>query len=248
MQTDKSLTAKEVSQLMRAMENEEQKAILSRFFKTGKGEYGEGDQFLGIKVPETRKIVKAFRNLPFEEVNTLINSKWHEERLCGFLILVDQYNRKKTSAENKEKILQFYLANARKANNWDLVDLSCYNILGQWLVESDAQEKEKLQLMDRLAKSDNLWEQRISIVSTMTPLKQGDPTYTLRYARLHLTHPHDLMHKATGWLLREMGKQCGMDILRDFLNLYAATMPRTTLRYAIEKMDQEERNRWMNQK
>lgn len=237
-----------IAEALYDLRNDEQRAILMRFFKTGPGQYGEGDQFLGIKVPEVRLLAKESCDLPLEEIPELLTSEWHEVRLCGFLILVDQYNRKGATAQAKTKILKLYLANARRANNWDLVDLSCYKILGAWLVESDAPKEEKLQLMDALANSDNLWEQRISMVSTMATLKAGDTSYTIRYAKHHLHHPHDLMHKAVGWLLREMGKRCGMDHLRAFLAEYATTMPRTTLRYAIEKMDKEEREYWMGRK
>lgn len=243
-----SKTAKEVISAMQMLENPEQRKVLMGFFKTGKGQYGEGDKFLGLKVPETRAFVKEYRDLPLSEVQKLLESKWHEVRLCGFLILVDQYNSRKATEEDKEAILKLYLENTKHANNWDLVDLSCYKIIGKWLVESEATKAEKLHLMDNLANSDNLWEQRISIVSTMATLKAKDTSYTLRYARHHLNHKHDLMHKAVGWLLREMGKRCGMDELRQFLSVYASTMPRTALRYAIERMDKEEREYWMKGK
>ena len=243
-----SKTAKELISAMQMLENPEQRKGLIRFFKTGKGQYGEGDEFLGLKVPETRAFVKEYRSLPPDEVQKLLENKWHEVRLCGFLILVEQYNDRKATEEEKDAILAMYLCNARNANNWDLVDLSCYKILGKWLVESGAAKAEKLKLMDKLANSDNLWEQRISIVSTMATLKANDASYTLRYARHHLHHKHDLMHKAVGWLLREMGKQCGMDELRAFLSEYASTMPRTAFRYAIEKMDKDEREQWMKKK
>lgn len=238
-------TAQELISAMQMLENPEQRKVLMGFFKTGKGQYGEGDEFLGLKVPETRAFVKEYRMLPLMEVQILLRSRWHEIRLCGFLILVDQYNRKGTSTKDKEKILQLYLSNAKRANNWDLVDLSCYKILGTWLVESSATKEEKLRLMDKLANSDNLWEQRISMVSTMATLKANDTSYTIRYAKHHLGHRHDLMHKAVGWLLREMGKRCGMDHLRDFLSEHSSIMPRTALRYAIERMDREERDFWM---
>lgn len=241
-------TAEELILAMQILENPEQRRVLMGFFKTGKGQYGEGDEFLGLKVPETRAFVKEYRMLPLSEVEILLKSKWHEVRLCGFLILVDQYNRRGVSAKDKDQILSLYLANARRANNWDLVDLSCYKILGRWLVESGATKEEKLRLMDNLANSENLWEQRISMVSTMATLKANDPSYTIRYAKHHLGHKHDLMHKAVGWLLREMGKRCGMDELRNFLSDYATVMPRTALRYAIEKMDKEEREYWMGRK
>ena len=241
-------TAQELITAMQILENPEQRKVLMGFFKTGKGQYGEGDEFLGLKVPETRAFVKEYRLLSLSEVQKLLKNKWHEVRLCGFLILVDQYNRKVTSPQDKEKILKLYLANARRANNWDLVDLSCYKILGKWLVESSATREEKLRLMDSLANSDNLWEQRISMVSTMATLKANDTSYTIRYAKHHLCHKHDLMHKAVGWLLREMGKRCGAEELRDFLSEYSTVMPRTALRYAIERMDKEEREFWMSRK
>lgn len=233
---------------MQMLENPEQRKVLMGFFKTGKGQYGEGDEFLGLKVPETRAFVREYRMLPLQEVEILLKSKWHEVRLCGFLILVEQYNRKSATAKDKAEILNLYLANARRANNWDLVDLSCYKILGRWLVESCATKEEKIRLMDNLANSDDLWEQRISMVSTMATLKANDPSYTLRYAKHHLGHKHDLMHNAVGWLLREMGKCCGMDELRNFLTEHSTSMPRTALRYAIERMQKEEREYWMNKK
>lgn len=238
-------TANKVISAMQMLENPEQRKVLIGFFKTGKGQYGEGDEFLGLKVPETRAIVKEYRDLALPEVQKLLECKWHEVRLCGFLILVEQYNDKKATKESKDAVLNMYLANTTRANNWDLVDLSCYKILGKWLVESDVTMAEKLRLMDNLANSENLWEQRISIVSTMATLKVKDTSFTMRYACHHLNHKHDLMHKAVGWLLREMGKQCGMDELRGFLSKYSTTMPRTALRYAIEKMDKEEREYWM---
>ena len=230
---------------MQMLENPEQRRVLGGFFKTGKGQYGEGDEFLGLKVPETRAFVKEYRDLPLPQVQLLLESKWHEVRLCGFLILVEQYNNRRATAAAREAILGMYLSNTRHANNWDLVDLSCYKILGKWLVESDATRAEKLRLMDRLANSDNLWEQRISIVSTMATLKAQDPSYTLRYALHHLQHRHDLMHKAVGWMLREVGKRVSMDLLRDFLSAHVHEMPRTTLRYAIELMPERERKMWM---
>lgn len=237
--------AKELIAAMQMLENPEQRKVLMGFFKTGKGQYGEGDEFLGLKVPETRVFVKEYSELPLHEVQKLLENKWHEVRLCGFLILVEQYKNKKATEDEKDAILNMYLANSQRANNWDLVDLSCYKILGKWLVESKVPKKEKLLLLDKLANSDNLWEQRISIVSTMATLKAKDSSFTIRYARHHLNHTHDLMHKAVGWLLREMGKRCGIDELRAFLSEYASIMPRTTLRYAIEKMDKEEREFWM---
>lgn len=243
--------ASEVVEAMLALENPEQRKVLMGFFKCGKGQYGEGDEFLGLKVPETRAIVKEARRLVLPEVQKLLDSKWHEVRLCGFLVLVYQFEqlaKKKTpeAITERDALVAFYLKNARKANNWDLVDLSCYKILGHWLMlPSEKTQAEKLAIMDQLAHSTNLWEQRISMVSTMWPLKEDETFYTLRYATLHLHHPHDLMRKAVGWLLREMGKRCGMETLRDFLREHHKEMARISLSYAIERMGEEERQMWM---
>lgn len=243
--------ASEVVEAMLALENPEQRKVLMGFFKCGKGQYGEGDEFLGLKVPETRAIVKEARRLVLPEVQKLLDSKWHEVRLCGFLVLVYQFEqlaKKKTpeAITERDALVAFYLKNARKANNWDLVDLSCYKILGHWLMlPSEKTQAEKLAIMDQLAHSTNLWEQRISMVSTMWPLKEDETFYTLRYATLHLHHQHDLMRKAVGWLLREMGKRCGMETLRDFLREHHKEMARISLSYAIERMGEEERQMWM---
>ena len=227
-----------------------------RFFKTGPGEYGEGDEFLGLKVPQTREVVKAALNighgpLNIDEVPELLMSKWHEVRLCGLLILVEKFERLSTkrllddeaAMRGRDEIVMLYLKYAEQANNWDLVDLSAPKILGGWLtlpsLLDDKGYKEKT--LDTLAESSCLWKQRMSIVCTWKTSQQGDPSWCLRYAEKHLHHPHDLMHKAVGWMLREMGKRCSMDLLRDFLRQHAHEMPRTALRYAVERMAPEER-------
>ena len=230
------------------------------FFKTGPGEYGEGDEFLGLKVPQTREVVKMALNidhgpLTIDEVPELLMSKWHEVRLCGLLILVAKFEKLATKRlENDEKairgrdeILTMYLKYAERANNWDLVDLSVHKILGHWLLlPSNLGDKDnKIKVLDGLAQSDNLWKQRMSIVCSWKTSQMGDPSWCLRYAEIHLHHPHDLMHKAVGWMLREMGKRVSMDLLRDFLRQHAHEMPRTMLRYAIEKMSEKERQEWM---
>ena len=248
--------AKEIIAYMESMRNEEQQRILMGFFKTGPGEYGYGDEFLGLKVPRTREVVKAVaKDFPLEEVPELLMSKWHEVRLCGLLILVDKFERLATKRlENDEKairgrdeILTMYLKYAEQANNWDLVDLSVHKILGHWLLlPSNLGDRDyKMKLLDELAASNNLWKQRMSMVCSWKTSQMGDPSWCLRYAEIHLHHPHDLMHKAVGWMLREMGKRCSMDLLRDFLRQHAHEMPRTMLRYAIEKMSEEERKEWM---
>ena len=247
-------TASQVIDHMQSLGNERQAQELMRFFKTAPGEYGHGDRFLGLKVPATRAVVKRCTALKPDEVATLLASPWHEVRLCGLLTLVAQYEAictrrlldNTTAIARRDAMVQFYLDHARQANNWDLVDLSAYKIVGRWLVTpSQWTDEQKLAAIDALASSNNLWEQRISMVCTMEPLRHGDPSFTLRYAQWHLHHPHDLMQKAVGWLLREMGKRVSADVLRDFLTAHAHHMPRTTLRYAIEHMDADERKFWM---
>ena len=249
-------TAKEIIQYMESLRDERQRTNLMRFFKTAPGEYGYGDEFLGIKVPQTREVVKMALNidhgpLNIDEVPKLLMSKWHEVRLCGLLILVDKFERLATkrlvndekAIRGRDEILTMYLKYADRVNNWDLVDLSAPKILGGWLVIGEGEYKR--QVLDELAQSDNLWKQRMSMVCTWKTSQMGDPSWCLRYAEIHLHHPHDLMHKAVGWMLREMGKRCSMALLRDFLRQHAHEMPRTMLRYAIEKMSEEERKEWM---
>lgn len=249
--------AKEIIAYMESLRNEEQRRVLMGFFKTGFGEYGYGDEFLGLKVPQTREVVKVVaKDFPLEEVPELLMSKWHEVRLCGLLILVDKFEKQATKRlANDEKailgrdeILMMYLQYAEQANNWDLVDLSVHKILGHWLLlPSNLGDRDyKIKIMDELAASPCLWKQRMSIVCTWKTSQMGDPSWCLRYAEIHMHHPHDLMHKAVGWMLREMGKRCSMDLLRDFLRQHAHEMPRTMLRYAIEKMSEEERKQWMS--
>lgn len=240
---------------MELLRNEEQRRVLMGFFKTAPGEYGYGDEFLGMKVPQTREVVKAAGiDFPLTEVPELLMNRWHEVRLCGFLILVDEFEKQATrrlendseAIAKRDEIVTMYLKYAEQANNWDLVDLSVPKILGHWLMlPSNLSDKDyKLKILDSLAQSDNLWKQRMSIVCTWKTSQMGDPSWCLRYAEIHLHHPHDLMHKAVGWMLREMGKRVSMDLLRDFLRQHAS-MPRTTLRYAIEKMSEQERQYWM---
>lgn len=249
--------AKEIIAYMESLRNEEQRRVLMGFFKTGPGEYGYGDEFLGLKVPQTREVVNAVtRDITLEEVSELLLSKWHEVRLCGFLILVDKFERLATkrlvndekAIRGRDEILTIYLKYAERANNWDLVDLSVHKILGHWLLlPSNLGDRDyKIKMLDELAASSCLWKQRMSIVCTWKTSHMGDPSWCLRYAEIHLHHPHDLMHKAVGWMLREMGKRCSMDLLREFLRQHAHEMPRTMLRYAIEKMSDDERKEWLS--
>jgi 3-methyladenine DNA glycosylase AlkD len=243
---------------MESLRNEEQRRVLMGFFKTGPGEYGEGDEFLGLKVPQTREVVRAAKDLPLSEVPVLLMSHWHEVRLCGLLIMVDMFEKQATKRLThdakaickRDEILTMYLKYAEQANNWDLVDLSAPKILGHWLMLpthlGDGTEDYKRQVLDELAQSSNLWRQRMSIVCTWKTSQMGDASWCLRYAEIHLRHPHDLMHKAVGWMLREMGKRVSMELLREFLRQHAHEMPRTALRYAIEKMTDAERKQWMS--
>ena len=250
------MKANELIQYMESMQNEEQRRILMGFFKTAPGQYGYGDEFLGLKVPQTREVVKAVvKDFPLSEVPELLMCRWHEVRLCGLLILVWNFERlaiKRLASDDeairrRDEILTLYLEYAEQANNWDLVDLSAPKILGHWLMLPSAlgDKDYKLQVLDGLAFSQNLWKQRMSVVCTWKTSQMGDPSWCLRYAEIHLKHPHDLMHKAVGWMLREMGKQVSIDLLRDFLRQHAYEMPRTMLRYAIEKMSDEERAKWL---
>ena len=243
---------------MESLRNEEQRRVLMGFFKTGPGEYGEGDEFLGLKVPQTREVVRAAKDLPLSEIRSLLMSRWHEVRLCGLLIMVDIFEKQATkrlthddkAISKRDEILTMYLKYAEQANNWDLVDLSAPKILGHWLLLpthlGDGTENYKRQVLDELAQSSNLWRQRMSIVCTWKPAQMGDAAGCLRYAEIHLHHPHDLMHKAVGWMLREMGKRVSMELLREVLRQHAHEMPRTALRYAIEKMTDAERKQWMS--
>ena len=257
---------------MESLQDEKQRLNLMRFFKTGPGEYGEGDAFLGIKVPQTREIVKAAaKDFPLAEIPELLTSRWHEVRLCGFLILVDHFERLSTkrlehdgrAIKERDAIVTLYLQFAEQANNWDLVDLSVYKILGHWLLlptslgektsSKDSKDDRtslestdyKKEVLDSLAMSPCLWKQRMSMVCTWYPSHHDAPSWCLRYAEIHLHHPHDLMHKAVGWMLREMGKE-HIELLRDFLRQHAHEMPRTMLRYAIEKMSEAERRQWLS--
>ena len=248
------MKAREIIGYMESLRDEKQRRELMRFFKTGPGEYGEGDEFLGLKVPQTREVVKLTgSDLPIDEVPQLLMSRWHEVRLCGLLIMVARFEKLATkrlvnneqAIDSRDGIVRIYLQYAEQASNWDLVDLSAPKILGHWLL-LPTRLGDKRAIVDELAASTNLWRQRMSMVCTWKTSQQGDPSWCLRYAEWHLHHPHDLMHKAVGWMLREMGKRCSTDLLRQFLEQHVHEMPRTALRYAIEKMPPDERRHWLN--
>ncbi len=211
--------------------------FLAGYFKTGKGEYGEGDVFLGITVPKMRKIAKKYQDLDFSGIQKLIASQIHEYRLLAVLILIDQYQ--KANLVQKRQVANFYIKNAKKINNWDLVDSSAPYILGDFLLNGDKK------VLYKLAKSANLWERRIAIITTFGFIKKGKYKETLIVAEILLDDSHDLIHKAVGWMLREVGKrdsECEMK----FLNKYASVMPRTMLRYAIERFDAKRQSFYLN--
>ena len=226
-----------------ARQDAEQAVNLSRFFKTGKGQYGEGDKFLGIKVPTTRDVVKqCWQETSFEDLETCICSEYHEIRLAALLTLVQIFKHAKKDRTLQQQCIDFYLTHTEFINNWDLVDLSCYELLGTWLLDKD-----RTLLYDLARDGKTIWEQRIGMVSTMQFIRhdQLDDTYAI--AEIFLTKPqplHDLLQKAVGWLLREAGKR-DEQRLKDWLSTRHATMPRTMLRYAIEKFKEEERKRYL---
>jgi len=212
---------------------------LSRFFKTGKGQYGEGDVFLGITVPEQRKVAKKFDDLPLNDLQELLNSEIHEHRFTALVILIAKY--RKAEKSRKKEILEFYLENTENINNWDLVDLSAPRIVGDYLIN-----KERSNLY-KLAKSNNLWERRISILSTFTFIAKNDFKDALNISELLLHDEHDLIHKAVGWALREIGKRDQITE-EQFLTKHYLHMPRTMLRYAIEKFTEKKRKKYMSKK
>ena len=213
-----------------------QVAGLSRFFKTGPGQYGEGDKFLGIKVPVTRAVVKeCWRETDFPQLEECMASGYHEVRLAALLALVEKFRHGRKDPDLQLRCVDFYLSHTDGINNWDLVDLSCYPLLGEWLLDKD-----RSLLYDLARDGKSLWEQRIGIVSTMTFIRNGQLDDTFAIADILLHHPHDLIHKAVGWLLREAGKRDGA-ALRAYLGPRHRTMPRTMLRYAIEKFPDDER-------
>jgi 3-methyladenine DNA glycosylase AlkD len=221
---------------LQSVRDAEQAKNLQRFFKTGVGEYGEGDIFLGIKVPKQREIVKKYTGLNLIHIQKLLESKVHEYRLVGLLILVDKF--KTLLEEEKGNIFNFYIKNTKNINNWDLVDLSAPNIVGEFLLNK------KRDILYKLAKSNSLWEKRISIISTSSFIKREEFKDTLRISTILLKDKHDLIHKAVGWMLREMGKR-NQEILEDFLKKHYKEMPRTMLRYAIEKFPEGLRKKYL---
>jgi 3-methyladenine DNA glycosylase AlkD len=216
---------------MRRAADPDKAAILQRFFKTGPGQYSEGDVFLGVTVPQSRAIAKKYADVALPEIKVLLDSKIHEERLVALLLLVQKYK----DAEDKKRIAKFYLDNIKQVNNWDLVDLSAPGIIGPLGGRA---------LLYRLARSDSLWERRIAIVATLHFIRQGDFADTIKIAKMLLHDKQDLIHKAAGWMLREVGKR-DEAALEQFLDKHCTAMPRTMLRYAIERLPAEKRLYYM---
>ena len=237
------LNAASVIQALAAFSRPDQIVQYQRFFKTGPGQYGEGDVFIAVKVPETRSVAKQFKDLPVEEIDILLQSPVHEHRLCGLVILTERFKRAKTEAARKE-IFDHYLqlAYEGRINNWDLVDVTAHRI-GAYLIDRPG----SMELLESLARSEKLWERRIAMVFTFAYIGVGRLDEPLHIAEMLLGDIEDLMHKAVGWGLREVGKK-DVEKLREFLSRFAASMPRTALRYSIEKFDETERKYWLAQK
>lgn len=233
------MNLKELKKTIRANANKDHAKAMQWFFKTKKGDYGEGDIFIGLKVPVQRKIAGQFLELNLKDLQTLLNSKIHEERLISLLILVTKYN--KADEKEKEIIYRFYIKNSKKVNNWDLVDLSAPKIVGIHLSNRDRK------VLYEYANSNNLWKRRISVISTYSFIKSNDFATTLEISDILLNDDHDLIHKAVGWMLREVGKQ-NMNTLEKFLKTRYSKMPRTMLRYSIEKFPEVKRKKYLQGK
>lgn len=237
--------AKEIEEVMIQMGDEAQSKHLMRFFKCALGQYGYGDRFLGLKVPQTRAIVKECKSLiSIDDAIGLLKSDWHEVRLAGFLFLIELYKKAVKTKDNQaiEKIVNIYIDHIPYGYNWDLVDLVAPKILGEYLVG----HPEKRNILDDFSNmSDSLWHQRVAIVATWTLICNGIYDDVVRISKKYLSHSHDLIQKASGWMLREMGKRGGEKELRDFLDSYATSMPRTMLRYSIERFPEQERQYYL---
>lgn len=242
------MTAKQVLTALRQLAREDKAEFLPGFFQAVPGGYGEGDRFLGCVVPDQRKVARQFRDLSRPELKKLFASKWHECRLTGMLILVGQFQsaakpkNPNRDAESRD-IVQFYLANLNAVNNWDIVDTTAPKILGVWLVENPNERS----VLKELASSEVLWKRRVAVVATYALIKNDEFDEIIALAECLLNDGHDLMNKAIGWMLREMGKRDSAH-LKAFLEKHASQMPRTMLRYSIEKLPREERTKWLGTK
>ena len=224
---------KTITSELQALSNAEKREIFPKFFKAGKGEYGEGDRFLGVTVPNIRAISKQYKNISLNEIRELIQSEWHEVRLCALLIMVEKSKKKDEAL--RQQLFDLYLSQTDRINNWDLVDLSCRFIVGEYLLDKSRD------ILYQLAQSPLLWDNRIAIVSTYAFIRKGQLEDTYALSDLMMHHPHDLMHKAIGWMLREAGQR-DSERLYDYVMSHRADMPRTMLRYAIEKFSPAERS------
>ena len=235
------ISAKSALTDLRSLAKAGKAADLQRFFKTAPGEYGEGDIFLGVMVPQTREIAREYRDMALAEIEKLTSSEFHEARLCGLLILTQQFKRAKGS-NTKKSIFNFYMQQMKlnRINNWDLVDVTA-PIIGQYLLDST----DPFKILIKLAKSKNLWERRLAIIFTFAFIRTGEFGPTIAISELLLNDPHDLIHKAVGWALREVGKR-NPSLLRSFLSVHVQVMPRTMLRYSIEKLSEKERREWLS--
>jgi 3-methyladenine DNA glycosylase AlkD len=234
-------SASDVIKELRALANPRKATDLQRFFKTGPGDYAEGDIFLGIVVPKTRVVAKKYENLPLPEIKKLTQSIYHEVRFCGLLILVKQFEKSKSKSDQK-RLFDFYIQQLKAGyiNNWDLIDVTGVR-MGRYLTD----QKSSLAFLKKMAKSDELWEKRMSVIFTFAFHKIGDPYPTLEMADILINDDHDLIHKAVGWALREVGKMDG-PLLRNYLKENVSIMPRTMLRYSIEKFSPTERKKWLS--
>jgi 3-methyladenine DNA glycosylase AlkD len=242
-----NMDARGLQRALRARINSKKKAkILAGFFKTGPGEYGEGDIFIGVMVPQTRAVVREFAELPLGEIKKLLRSKVHEDRLAALLLLVDRFGR--TDARGRSQIYDLYLQQMRHINNWDLVDVSADKIVGAHLYSHILQNKGisgVMSVLVRLARSPSLWERRIAMLATFWFIKKGNCAEAFEVADLLLGDRHDLIHKAVGWMLREAGSRCSVAKLEKYLKTRYKKMPRTMLRYAIEKFSPARRARYL---
>ncbi|MFA7000347.1 MAG: DNA alkylation repair protein [Candidatus Paceibacterota bacterium] len=253
---------KKVLKELKKNADKEKAELLSRFFKTGPGQYGEGDKFLGITVPVSRKIAQKYGDLTFPKISKLLKNEYHEVRLVALLILVHKYKKLSTAprsdlwkntarqdlAKKQREIVEFYLKYTKYINNWDLVDLSAGYILGDYLYINQNNVRQDLttKILEKLAKSDSLWERRIAIISTFAFIYKGESEWTKKIVTMLLKDEHDLIHKACGWMLREVGKRVSEKELTEYLDKYWSKMPRTMLRYAIERLPESKRQYYLN--
>ena len=234
------MSAEQVLKALQAKASKSKAFELQRFFQTGPGQYGEGDRFIGVVVPDIRKVAASHKNLSFAEMTRLVGSPIHEVRMCGLFILTYQYKKLKDRQE-KKKYYEFFVKNikAGNINNWDLIDVNA-PIIGEYLIDSE----DPLKVLTKFAKSRNLWERRVAIIFTFSFIRVGQLDLTIAIAKLLLNDEHDLIHKGVGWMLREAGKRDVM-LLRKFLSEHSHEMPRTMLRYSIEKLPEQERKKWL---